>query len=74
MYAFKLTFFANHFIFKADDYLLSISQLAATYSSKQLIASHRFKLVTHDTKLANLPEKKYETKCTSVTWEWGSTL
>jgi hypothetical protein len=31
MYAFKLTFFANNFIFYADDYFLSISQLAATY-------------------------------------------
>lgn len=39
-------------------------------SSKQLIASRR----THDTKLANLTEKKFEMKCTSVTWEWGSTV
>lgn len=27
--------------------------------------------MTRDTKLANLTEKKFEIKCTSVTWEWG---
>jgi len=29
--------------------------------------------VTHDKKLANLTEK-FETKCTSVTLKWGSTV
>jgi len=43
-------------------------------ASKRLSASRRLKLVTHDTKLANLTEKKFEMKCTSVTWEWGSTV
>jgi len=45
-----------------------------TTAIKQLIASRRLKLVTHDTKLANLTEKKFEMKCTSVTWEWRSTV
>jgi len=40
-------------------------------ASKQLIASSRLKLVTRNTKLANLTEKKFEMKCTSVTWKWG---